>query len=542
MKTYAQYYKECKLAYLPHKIPNKHKCDLYKLGINIYNPHQDNELFTFPCQYKDIIESLEEKVDKKANNPQEHYFESGQPSQPFAIKIANIWDLPELEQLAAHFIPELEKTVFKSHAFVSAVHIYRNLQTQAERKSSWLWHYDNNPQEAVKLLIYLTDVTETTGPFEYLRHKKTGNVIKMPTSRIDDNHWESPPPMFPSSRIPATIIDYLLEQGYEKHKVIGQKGTVIFFDNNCIHRANVPSEKYRDVLIFNIRPVLSPIRPFINKEYTGSWMHQDPVRNPEQLRPLFRVQGKSKKSQPILSEKVKNRKIFIDCGGHKATSVQFFKQVYPKAKKYEIYSFEANPNFSIYFDKFKDITYHNVAVWIENGEVEFYNNNGGSSSLIKGKARRGGFEKNKMTVPCIDLSQWIKENFSQEDYIILKLDIEGAEYEVLNKMLRDNTIEYVNKLYIEWHCAKTSGDIPIERHLQTIKDILDKGLIPYKWSAAEAMVEAQNGDYSRFRPKELSRVAIKGREKGIISSHLEKEYAEILDKAQRLLQTTQEFM
>ena len=38
---------------------------------------------------------------------------------------------------------------------------------------------------------------------------------------------------------------------------------------------------------------------------------------------------------------------------------------------------------------------------------------------------------NKIKVPCIDFSKWVLENFSQEDKVILKLDIEGAEYDFL---------------------------------------------------------------------------------------------------------------
>lgn len=34
------------------------------------------------------------------------------------------------------------------------------------------------------------------------------------------------------------------------------------------------------------------------------------------------------------------------------------------------------------------------------------------------------------------------------------MDIEGAEFRVLDKMIRDGSIDYINKLYIEWHSNK----------------------------------------------------------------------------------------
>ena len=54
-------------------------------------------------------------------------------------------------------------------------------------------------------------------------------------------------------------------------------------------------------------------------------------------------------------------------------------------------------------------------------------------------------------VEAIDFSKWVLENFTEEDFIILKMDIEGSEYKVLPKMIEDGSIKFINKLIIEWH-------------------------------------------------------------------------------------------
>ena len=54
-------------------------------------------------------------------------------------------------------------------------------------------------------------------------------------------------------------------------------------------------------------------------------------------------------------------------------------------------------------------------------------------------------------VESLDLSQWIVDNFSKDDYIVLKMDIEGSEYEILPKMIKDGSINYINAAFIEWH-------------------------------------------------------------------------------------------
>lgn len=285
MKTYAEHYDYCKKIYTEDQGAFILKNDVYDLGINVLRPNESNKFIDFPLNYLSVVESLGEKVAHNAKQAAGR--NGGKDTVPFAIKVDRIWDLPELTQLANQFIPQLEKTLFGSYAFISAVHIYRNVQTKAERSSSWLWHYDNNPKEAIKLMIYLTDVYENTAPFEYLKHKDTGEVIKMETSRTGHDHWEPPPPEYPGSRIPAQKMDELVAQGYKKVKIIGQKGTLILFDNNCIHTANIPTEEFRDVVIFNIRPVHFKIRPCITEKYTGSWMHKDPVHDPELIEPII---------------------------------------------------------------------------------------------------------------------------------------------------------------------------------------------------------------------------------------------------------------
>jgi FkbM family methyltransferase len=54
-------------------------------------------------------------------------------------------------------------------------------------------------------------------------------------------------------------------------------------------------------------------------------------------------------------------------------------------------------------------------------------------------------------IESIDLSKWIMDNFSKEDHIVMKMDIEGSEYKVLPKMIHDGSIDYINSIYVEWH-------------------------------------------------------------------------------------------
>ena len=66
------------------------------------------------------------------------------------------------------------------------------------------------------------------------------------------------------------------------------------------------------------------------------------------------------------------RKVFLDCGAHKATSIKKFREEYPNANDYEIISFECNPKFKEILEAVDNITFHNKAVWINDDKVKFY--------------------------------------------------------------------------------------------------------------------------------------------------------------------------
>lgn len=177
------------------------------------------------------------------------------------------------------------------------------------------------------------------------------------------------------------------------------------------------------------------------------------------------------------------RKVFIDAGAHDGCSVRCFRKEFDKNIEYDIYSFEIEPNFKKKFDNIPRLTFINKAVWTEDGAKEFYRSKTYkkySGSLIKSK-KTGMLDKdNPIIVDTIDLSGWVKDMFSEDDFIILKMDIEGAEYDVLFKMIEEGSFDYINELWIEWHCDKI--DVLKETHDKLLKLIS----IPIvKWNATK---------------------------------------------------------
>lgn len=51
----------------------------------------------------------------------------------------------------------------------------------------------------------------------------------------------------------------------------------------------------------------------------------------------------------------------------------------------------------------------------------------------------------------IDLARWMRELFSPGDFVVLKIDAEGAEWRLLPHLLRADAAQLVDEMWVEWH-------------------------------------------------------------------------------------------
>ena len=152
------------------------------------------------------------------------------------------------------------------------------------------------------------------------------------------------------------------------------------------------------------------------------------------------------------------KRAFIDCGGHKGESIVWAQK---NTDCTEFHSFEPNMDLWKHFQE--PVVLHKYAVWIADGVIDFYYaDKDVGSTVMRGKKTAGVRYDRPYEVPCIDLGRWIKDNFTRNDYIVLKMNIEGAEYAVLQSMVKDGSIKFVNELYVEFHKKKFDGIDEVE--------------------------------------------------------------------------------
>jgi FkbM family methyltransferase len=161
--------------------------------------------------------------------------------------------------------------------------------------------------------------------------------------------------------------------------------------------------------------------------------------------------------------------IFIDCGTHLGQGLRSFIEKFEMNESWSIHTFEANPiTYKIYAKNYhrqnEYVRFYNVALSGFDGATDINvetppgeGETGQGSSIIdleRWNPWGGSPRKNFLTsyrIPCWSLSRFIKENFNKDDRIVIKMDIEGSEYDALEKMIEEGTIEWVDHIFIEFH-------------------------------------------------------------------------------------------
>jgi FkbM family methyltransferase len=131
----------------------------------------------------------------------------------------------------------------------------------------------------------------------------------------------------------------------------------------------------------------------------------------------------------------------IDCGANIGLSVIYMKNLYPKAT---IIAFEPDEkNFELLKRNIENFEFGQVeirqeAVWIENTTLQFASE-GSMSSRID-----NNISGNTIPVKAIRLKDYINKPID-----FLKIDIEGAEFQVMNDI--SGQLHFVNHLFLEYH-------------------------------------------------------------------------------------------
>jgi len=172
--------------------------------------------------------------------------------------------------------------------------------------------------------------------------------------------------------------------------------------------------------------------------------------------------------ESILNQKPTKRKVLLDIGGHIGETVRRFYRQVDDARHYEIHTFEPVSDSHVALKKCTE-RMKNVTVWQRlvigtneehrNMFIGSANDHEGSTSVSR-KLSGGVNYDNPVQVATMNLRDFLETQFQYlEDHsIVLKMNIEGGEYELMQHIIKDNLMVYFNQIYVQTHKHKIEGD------------------------------------------------------------------------------------
>ncbi|MDD2676634.1 MAG: FkbM family methyltransferase [Methylacidiphilaceae bacterium] len=179
----------------------------------------------------------------------------------------------------------------------------------------------------------------------------------------------------------------------------------------------------------------------------------------------------------------------LDCGANIGLATLFFKLCYPESR---IDAFEVDPNLAALFERnvrdngLSDVNVHCCALAGAAGEIDFYPH--GYSTCGSLYATWGGDKT--VRVPAHRLSEWIGDEVD-----FLKMDIEGAESEVIAELFESGALARVREAVVEYHHNLEGGQAGLARFL----DFWERAGFSYQLSAAGDQVTGRPFQYILIR-------------------------------------------
>lgn len=165
--------------------------------------------------------------------------------------------------------------------------------------------------------------------------------------------------------------------------------------------------------------------------------------------------------------------VIYDCGANVGVSILYYKKLYPNAI---IKAFEPDPKVfaclkaNINNNGVKGVELVNKAVWNSGEGISFGSEGADGGSVF--------FEGNKTFLPSVRLKELLKNEIAID---LLKIDIEGAELEVLKDCVEE--LKKVKYLFVEYHSW-----IRNKQELDVLLNILtDNGFRYYIHSIGEVL-------------------------------------------------------
>ncbi|XP_052728210.1 uncharacterized protein LOC108347614 isoform X2 [Vigna angularis] len=234
----------------------------------------------------------------------------------------------------------------------------------------------------------------------------------------------------------------------------------------------------------------------------------EPLISEEPLKPWITLKRNVKniKYLPSMADiSFKNRYLYVDVGARSYGSSigSWFRKQYPKQNKtFHVYAIEADKTFHQEYALKKGITLVPYAAWVKNETLTFeIHRDPGEHVDVKGRGMgrirpvqslgKEEFEGEVEKIQGFDFAEWLKKTVTKNDFVVMKMDVEGTEFDLIPRLFKTGAICLIDEIFLECHYNRWQRCCPGQRSakyektyaqcLQLFNSLRQSGVLVHQW-------------------------------------------------------------
>ncbi|EOY07052.1 Methyltransferases [Theobroma cacao] len=259
-------------------------------------------------------------------------------------------------------------------------------------------------------------------------------------------------------------------------------------DGNSYNKCSVPGHK---------RELVQKAEPLIEEEPLKPWIT------------LKRNINNIKYLPSMVDISFKNRYVYVDVGARSYGSSigSWFRKQYPKQNKtFHVYAIEADKHFHKQYElKKKRVTLLPYAAWVRNESLSFEINGDpgqeevnelkdkgrGMGRIQPVKSRQGEFTGEVDEIQGFDFAEWLKNTVTERDFVVMKMDVEGTEFDLIPRLFETGAICLIDEIFLECHYNRWQRCCPGQRStkyeknygqcLELFTSLRKSGVLVHQW-------------------------------------------------------------
>ncbi|KAG0502770.1 hypothetical protein HPP92_002842 [Vanilla planifolia] len=201
----------------------------------------------------------------------------------------------------------------------------------------------------------------------------------------------------------------------------------------------------------------------------------------------------------------KQRYIYIDVGARSYGSSigSWFKKQYPKQNRtFEVYAVEADKAFHEEYASKKGVTLLPFAAWVRNESLSFVVNHDseqkddekghGMGRIRPAAALSDDLSSRDMhVIQGLDFAEWLKRTVTEKDFLVMKMDVEGTEFDLMPRLFETGAICLIDELFLECHYNRWQRCCPGKRSpkyqktygqcIDLFSSLRQRGVLVHQW-------------------------------------------------------------